>query len=812
MRHRDEVVAQLSRIGQQLSTEFAAFEGEGFVEVRLRQAAWAKSNRPVDKLFSLRNNAILVGGNEIADLVFRVSAASIKRIAQQVEETEPEGRVRIHKVTGKESVVVTEARSETGSIDSITLWGPEQRDAPSADEAIRHLKVRKLAAYYRVDLFDSVGFTTDADDANDVLVADFWRRLKRLAARFGIAVTHDTGSSHPAIGIALLSGTPRLVIRTEAEFVGQKSLLLQEANFEPADHESMLSFLTGHPLVRAIGLPAIVSAPDDLGFEISAASSVPAYVKKGAAKAAIARRGEGWPEDKRYPRVCVVDGGISSHFKRWVVYTEHVVADRDEDHGSNIASLLVAGRLLNEPIQDFLEEDGCELIDLAMMQSKTAGGASIYPTGAAGFLDQLDVSLADLKKKVPFRIVNLSLNIERQVPTDKISDPGRRLDEIAAKHDLIFVVSAGNALGPAGRSEWPSSLTDALQTLLVSNDRLQEPADTLTNVAVAALNPPGVARTIANAPARYSRRGTGLRTVKPDLCHFGGTGGSTDSTTGLVAVDSTNEYRFVNGTSYSAPLISKTLAALDLELAGNAPREVLLALLYHSASLRQPLDHKDLRTAAKQLVGFGLPGTAAQILASTRSSFTFVFFDRLKAGESFKHDFKWPAPLVNSKGGCTGTIKATLVSSPPLAFRYGAEATRMNIDLFVRQAKGTFTPKGEPSFMTRVSPVHSLGAPKGSGREASLLSQSLKWSPVKVYEGELDETGVSADWQFGVNYLERDKTVDNMPAEGVPVAVVLTISDPSGSAGVFDNMRASLQNSGLTLQDIRVALRNQARV
>ena len=83
---------------------------------------------------------------------------------------------------------------------------------------------------------------------------------------------------------------------------------------------------------------------------------------------------------------------------------------------------------------------------------------------------------------------------------------------------------------------------------------------------------------------------------------------------------------------------------------------------------------------------------------------------------------------------------------------------------------------------------------------------------IVIDEGAIEEKGVSADWQFGVDYLERDKLTANMPDEGVPVAVVLTISDPTGNAAVFDDMRASLVNSGLALQDIRAALRNRARV
>lgn len=742
---------EVDAIRDQLQTTYAAFNGEGFVEVRLTQDAWAKSHRPVDKLFT-PEVAKLVGGNEIADMLFRVSSANLSKIAATIATARPDGREKRDPTTGKTKVIISELKSETGAIEAIVLWGPEQRNAPSVDEAIAHLKKRHLAAYYRVELFDDIGLgdgVIDADDADDVLVADFWRRLKRLSRRFGLVITHDTDSHHPAMGIALLQGEPRLVVRPEYRFVGLDNLLASHANFDRDAHGELLNLLTGHPLVKAVSLPAVVESPEDFQFTVSRSDAVPAYVRKSSVRSMIKRRGDE-SSGKAYPRVCVVDGGISSEFKEWIVHQEHVVSERDENHGSNIASLLVVGKALNEPIAEFMEEDGCELIDFAMVTPRKTLAGSIFPTGAAGFLDELDRLIGEVKTDIPFRIINLSLNVERPVPDSKISDSARRIDEIARKHDVIFVISAGNAKETAMRQEWPISITEALQTLLGVNDRLHEPADTMANISVAALNPPGIEKIIAKAPARYSRRGTSQRTVKPDLCQFGGAYRGKDQPTGLLVTEANNEYRYVSGTSYAAPLIAKTLAQLDLETAGRAPREVLMALLYHSAQLHAPLDHKDLRAAAKQLVGFGLPGTAAQILSNTPSSFTFVFFERLKVGEEFRHDFQWPKSLSNQLGQCTGVVRATMVSAPPVSHRFGAEAARMNLDLYVRQHNGKLTKKGDMSFEKRVNPIHAHAAPREKSREANLLSESLKWSPVKVYQGVLDEEGVSTSWRFGV--------------------------------------------------------------
>ncbi|WP_288251613.1 hypothetical protein, partial [uncultured Hydrogenophaga sp.] len=160
VKHRDKLKADLELISSELKTSSAAFKGEGFVEVRLAQTAWAKSHRPVDKLFK-PGIATLVGGSEIADLVFRVNAEGLKKIATEVGAAEAEGSKKLNATKKRMEVVVKELRSETGAIESVVLWGPDRRDAPTAKDAIGFLKKRGLAAYYRVELFEKLGTEQD---------------------------------------------------------------------------------------------------------------------------------------------------------------------------------------------------------------------------------------------------------------------------------------------------------------------------------------------------------------------------------------------------------------------------------------------------------------------------------------------------------------------------------------------------------------------------------------------------------------------------------------------------------------------------
>src|SRR5436853_7451744 len=122
------------------------------------------------------------------------------------------------------------------------------------------------------------------------------------------------------------------------------------------------------------------------------------------------------------------------------------------------------------------------------------------------------------------------------------------------------------------------------------------PAESVRNVSVGALNPPGLANSIANAPARYSRRGPGLCAgVKPDLVHFGGSGSPQSPLGhGLFSVKPDGSTCDGCGTSYAAPLVAKTAAVLDQSIEGEVSRETLIGLLLHHARMPKFLTSKAL--------------------------------------------------------------------------------------------------------------------------------------------------------------------------------------------------------------------------
>lgn len=337
------------------------------------------------------------------------------------------------------------------------------------------------------------------------------------------------------------------------------------------------------------------------------------------------------------------------------------------------------------------------------------------------------------------------------------------------------------------------------------------PAESVRNVAGAAVNPPGLLNAVAYAPTRYSRRGPGLRTgVKPDLAHVGGSGSPQGPLGhGLFSVAANGAVIDGCGTSYAAPLVAKTAAALDHAIEGEVSRETLIGLLVHHAQIPEPLRPKAIRPVARHLVGFGMPLSAYRMLEGSDHEITLVFASRIRAAQQMNFRFLWPASLVGPEGRCRGTARLTLVSTPPLDQRFGDEFVRVNIDASLQQED--FDKKERAGWRGRLDPIYLPGKGEMPAIEAELIEHGLKWSPVKVYAKAMPRgVGKSPNWRLSVGYLTR--AGENMSDEGVPFTALLTIADLEGRRPVFNDLRQSLLASNVQIANIQTAARVTPRV
>ncbi|MFN4275748.1 MAG: S8 family peptidase [Ferrovibrio sp.] len=785
----------------------------GFVKVVLRREAWAKSHRPLKALFK-PDRLPLVGGGDLGEMYFEASPRALAQVAATVDEAEDATTLRYNKYKDRIEPYPSPARSEVGAIDKIELYGPRDKRDFTVDEALAWLSNPMTGGGYHVELFDiplprSQWDTIDTE--RQKLYSTFLEGLAAVGQGLVAQRLVTREKAQPLISLRLgNSGEPptlRLGAITTVDRKRDRDLVAFDPN--PARHQRLLAFLDEHPLVRRVELPPILTRTIIEGLQSAKSAANPGRVRPGG-QGLIAKDAA-----RTYPRIGVIDGGIGQALNGWVIDKWDLLdpADADLDHGTFIGGLAVNGNALNGQ-ECCPEPDGTEIVDIGILPDENKPGAfqQYYPDGTSQFFDEIEFAVADAKARHQTRVFNLSINIQHPAAPDRYSADAARLDAIAEAHDAVFFISAGNIASQDMRAEWPADETQALVGLASSrNDGLLMPAESVRNVSVAAINPPGLSNAIPYAPSRYSRRGPGLRAgVKPDLAHIGGSGSAQSPLGhGLFSLLPNGNVIDGCGTSYAAPLVAKTAAVLDHGIEGDVSRETLIGLLLHNAQMPDLLKTKGLSGVARDLVGFGKPPSANEILLGDDHSITLVFASRIKRHQQISFRFSWPPSLVTPDGKCRGAAKLTLVSTPPLNARFGSEFVRVNIDAALQQED--FDKNGKPRWKGRLDPVYLPGKGEAKIIEAERIEHGLKWSPVKAFAKAMPQgVGKSSNWRMFISYLTRSG--EEVPEDGVPFTALLTISDPKGGAPVFNDMRQVLNALGVRIEDIRTAARITTRV
>lgn len=341
-------------------------------------------------------------------------------------------------------------------------------------------------------------------------------------------------------------------------------------------------------------------------------------------------------------------------------------------HGTAMASLIIHGDLSarGEPLDRPLY-----VRPIMLPRERPAGSEQVTPNRL--FTDVLHRAVRRIvagesgrEPAAPsVRIVNLSIGAQARALVRRMSPVGRLLDWLAHSYNLLFIVSAGNHLGPitiaadaandleTARSAATRAVYDA--TLMRG---ILPPGDALNAVTVGAthddargdIDLPDTVWDITQpgAPAHYTATGPGVdRSVKPDLFHIGGRAIYTRPVTipgeATVAIElaptattgpgvqvaapgragATNNTVFTTGTSNATALVTREANRLfDILDAGALSTEntplpdqqyhplLVRALLAHASSwgewekrLRQELglDNQRARRHITALLGYG---------------------------------------------------------------------------------------------------------------------------------------------------------------------------------------------------------------
>lgn len=759
--HRDRLVSELNSIGRRMmKTERTVLS---YVHVTLDSDAWAKTKRPTTRIFP-PSKVPLVGGSTLGDMIVEVTPENIEAIRAGIQSAEGHVEMARDKRSNEMKPKPSRARSEVGAIRKLRLHRASDRRAFSAQDAIRWFEDPRSGGMYVVETFVDPR-PGDAKDAQRQRAVAAYRDLKSGLEELGLKLeVEDTDTRWKSV-----------------------RLLLVRLNSKRLDrHEALLRYLDEHPVVRRVSLPPIIGVEHRGATEVAKAANIPTLQARGS-----------------YPVLGIVDTGVEAlpALEPWCEGRTDVVSDpfQDRSHGTFIAGLSVAANSLNN--HAVFAELPCKFFDLALHPTEEDDYFDVYPRGFVDFLEQLDAELP-AATAAGARVFNMSMSIETQVTDAGYGDFAAILDELADKHDAIFVLPAGNLPTAIQRPAWPTDPAEVAQMLAgyrhQDKDRIFQPAESIRSISVGAVEPPDKGGRMP--PAVYTRRGPSTALgLKPDVAHVGGRGGRTPN---LYSIGAGGSLVGDSGTSFAAPIVAKTLAALNHVIEGAVERETLIGLLIHHAALPSPMNHRKVSKFAADYVGHGVPALALDMLVTDDHSITLAFIGTLQASHVLEFPFTWPAGLVASSGACRGRARLTLAYRAPTHRAFGAEYVRVNMDARLQQEMIDLE-TGEVSWRGRLKA-------EGKLYERNLIEHGHKWWPIKRSENSSPRgQGTSSQWKLVIDSLCR--TDFEFPKAGVPFAAILSLDDPRKQAAVFDDLRQTLRNGGVKLADIRTAQRVKPR-
>ncbi|MBD3904714.1 hypothetical protein KBJ98_01570 [Flavobacterium sp. F-328] len=413
--HRDNIQNQLSEIkSMQLVNSFAKVS---YAKVTLKQTALAKSHRPTSQVFK-RDVAPIIGAGDLGELFVELTPESIDKINTKVGQAEPETRYK--EKNGKNEPNPSRLRSEVGAIEGISPYTASDKRNFSVKEAVKWLSNPQTGGSYMVELFEAPPARQDWDLLSKYkfdLFDSFFGGLTILGTGLFVSrITTGQGSSI-VFGIKLEKTDSTPVIQLYSSSTAGKSGEKKSIDLNLERHNELLEYLGNHPLVKKVTLPPIITQSSTVKSQV-----------KGENFTVLAPDHEG-----SYPKICVVDGGVSDVYGDWIEDRWGLISsmDKDENHGTFIAGLAIFGQQLNGKAI-CREIDGCKIIDLDILPR--ADRYSSYYSKPLEFFNELETAVQELKARTGVRIFNFSLNIEEHASTTGYSVPAQILDKIAEEN------------------------------------------------------------------------------------------------------------------------------------------------------------------------------------------------------------------------------------------------------------------------------------------------------------------------------------------------------------------------------------------
>lgn len=427
------------------------------------------------------------------------------------------------------------------------------------------------------------------------------------------------------------------------------------------------------------------------------------------------------PEPDDEPWVGVIDTPFNEevYFSAWVDATmtvpEEAVRKQDYMHGTCVTSIIVDGPSLNP-----MMNDGCGRFRVRHVGVATGGKFSSF--SVIRDIEQAVIRHPEIK------VWNLSLGSTLEIPKDFISPEASALDRIQSDYDVLFVVSGTND----SENSWEK--------------RIGAPADSINSLVVNAIRFDGT-------PCSYTRRGPVLSFFgKPDVCYYGG-----DYDQPIQACWEPKKHRMVQGTSFSAPWITRKLAYL-IQVVGLS-REVAKALVIDSACGWGPADD----SARK---GYGIvPMHIKDILTTQDDEIKFILTGTSEMFDTYSYNI--PVPM--DKNVHPYKTKATLCYFPHCERNQGVDYTSTELAISFGRIKDD-----------GIKPIdnNAQDVPDSITYEEDARKYYRKWDNVKHIAEELtprsrvQKSYDSGLWGISVKTKER---LDERYGNGIRFGIVITL-------------------------------------
>lgn len=526
-----------------------------------------------------------------------------------------------------------------------------------------------------------------------------------------------------------------------------------------------------------------------------------------------------------YATVGVLDSGIepTDHLRPWLdtrSFSPYPDEDLDRGHGTATASVLLYGDELSE--QAWIGAGGFRMLDAAVFHKDLRGMDE----------DELVDNIQRAIEAFPdVKIWTFSGGWDVECSDHDFSDFAKALDDIQKRLDVVIFTSAGNCSNflrrlPAGRI---TASADSLMAVTVGSAAHERPHG-------------GHAEVGSRSP--FSRVGPGPnRIVKPEVVHYGGNAAMSAlgiaEPAGVPVLSVTGGVIRRSGTSFSTPRVAALAAGLAQTLDDEAPSPLLLrALILHSARYSDEVRLSDAARVAE--LGYGVPRSVEDVLFNAQSESTLVLQDRIEKGDYIElFDFPFPPDLLTADGFYRGEILVTLVSSPRLDSRQGAEYCQSDVSVKL----GTYdrVKERDTTKRTIINPYGRDGAANllrpalyttmASRRQSAFTAERVlrdnhgKYHPVKKYGVSLEEMTegnrvrhllAPKRWYLELRGLWAAAAEAAADTAGEVLyqdfCLIVTIRDPSGRANVYDSVARQLAALNFPHADVRVRTGVRVRV